>query len=947
MPTFPSYHGPPLPEILNPLNPRHYLMLLDWVFFKPSRLKQYLYNADPALYFQTGLKPLNQAFQLPAYRNLIKTGLLLIAVWNMVVWNGSLAILMLLGASMDWMRIALGVAGGVTLGIALGVAGGVTLGIALGVAGGVAWGVAWSIAWGVAGSIAWGVAWSIVWNVAGGVALGIAGGVTLGVAGSVALGAAGGAILGVAGSTGVLRLPIYFFQIWLALWQSRPGPGAPARLARHPALWDELVILPFPRLGRLLAEALAEDLDSGIRASRALLRNSFQRWAVAWAWAHFLSAHPCPLIPLYQALSDAALEECPDEPITWDDLRFRPFARALWLGELGGVFVDPTTGGWERISEWLAWAITRPLRDQPDPHIALLARFLLHLIRDEERVLERGPDPDRLEEAVRAIAGLPHGEEVVRSLQALIRVGDVQGMEDIAQAGAEFDWLDHLHEEPLRPPVLEALRGLWDVATEARRFQEATSPADQAAALNRATGMLAELEKFAEKIILPEQVLLRRAVRRWQEVVAKAAGQWGERALREMAPAARQALIGGERRATFWSRPVEPFPSPYQTGRPVEPPLFVGRQDILARIREIWTRKPNPDSVILYGHRRMGKTSILRNLGQVAPPGSLLVYADLKGLAAFAEGIHHLLQNLAQEIAWAAQDRGLGIPDPSPSDYAAPPEAARSFRGLLRRVLAKLPAEGILILALDEFEMVDILVQDPHKPFGPELYDFLRDISFQNRVALVLAGLHTLDEMSQDYRHAFHESYVNIHVSYLAPEAAEQLITRPTPDFRLNYHPEVVRRIIELTHGQPLLIQRICTELVHHLNHELFDLGKDREARVLPEDLDAVLTDDFIRTETRYFVGIWNDQIQEREPESAVLGALATGPMSEEALARVTGLSLEVLQEALSYLQKRDLIGKNAKGQWDLLVPLMRRWLRLNRELWKVRGPSARIGGER
>jgi len=755
------------------------------------------------------------------------------------------------------------------------------------------------------------------------VTLGVAMGVALGVMGSVVWGVA----MGVALSVGALRLPFYLLQVWPALWQSRRGPGAPARLARHPALWDELAVLPFPRLGCLLADALAEDLDFGLEASWELLHNPFQRWAVARGWARFLTTTANPLATLYSILPSPLLD-------TW------PPARVLWLGELAAVFVDTSR------LEWLVWALTRPLRGQPDPRVAPLARFLLHLV-DETRVLGWGPDPDRLEEAVRAIAGLPHGEEVVRSLQALIRVEDVQGMEDIAQAGAEFDWLDHLREEPLRPPVLESLRGLWDVAIEARRFQEATSPADQAAALNRVAGMLAELWKFAGKINLPERVLILRVIHRWWMVVAGAAGQLGDRTLREMAPAARQALIGGERRATFWSRPAGPFPSPYQTGRPVEPPLFVGRQDILARIREIWARKSNPDSVILYGHRRMGKTSILRNLGQVAPLGSLLVYADLKGLAAFAEGIHHLLQNLAQEITWVAQDRGLGIPDPSPSDYAAPSEAARSFRDLLRQVLAGLPAEGILILALDEFETVDVLVRDPQKPFGPELYDFLRDISFRNRVALVLAGLHTLDEMSRDYQHAFHESYVNIHVSYLAPEAAEQLITRPTPDFRLNYHPEVVRRIIELTHGQPLLIQRICTELVHHLNHELFDLEKDREARVLPEDLDAVLTDEFIGTETRYFEGIWNDQIQGREPERAVLGALAAGPMSEEALARVTGLSLEVLQEALSYLQKRDLIGKNANGQWDLLVPLMRRWLRLNRKLWEVQDPSARIGGER
>ena len=49
-PTFPTYRGPPLPQALNPLDPRHYLMLFKWIYFQPSRFKHYLYNADPVSY---------------------------------------------------------------------------------------------------------------------------------------------------------------------------------------------------------------------------------------------------------------------------------------------------------------------------------------------------------------------------------------------------------------------------------------------------------------------------------------------------------------------------------------------------------------------------------------------------------------------------------------------------------------------------------------------------------------------------------------------------------------------------------------------------------------------------------------------------------------------------------------------------------------------------------
>jgi hypothetical protein len=394
-----------------------------------------------------------------------------------------------------------------------------------------------------------------------------------------------------------------------------------------------------------------------------------------------------------------------------------------------------------------------------------------------------------------------------------------------------------------------------------------------------------------------------------------------------MAPSDRRALSGGHRRASLWSRPAEPYPNPYKAGDPVYPPLFVGRGDVFGRIREVWGRKANPDSVILYGHRRMGKSSILRNLGPYAPPGSLLAYADLKAETAFAKGAHHLLRGLADVVAWTAQERGLSIPEPDAAAYAAPHEASLAFRRLLRRVLAALPEEATLVLALDEFEALDASVREGK--LGREVYDYVRALTQEPRIVLALAGLHTLDEMSRDYQAAFFGSYANILVSYLPPEAAQQLVTRPTPDFPLDYHPDVVQQIIAETHGQPLLVQRLCQELVNRVNHELFDLEREREARVTPPDLAAVLGDDFLRREVRYFDGLWVDQVAGRPAAAAVLRALAARPATAGDLAAGMGRSLAEVQDALRYLAVRDLVSAGAEDRWDLVIPLMRRWLRL------------------
>lgn len=69
MPNFPTYRGE-LPECLSPLKLRDYFLLAYWVFFRPTALKCYLYQADPELYRAgAGLK-IFRTLSVPAYRNL-------------------------------------------------------------------------------------------------------------------------------------------------------------------------------------------------------------------------------------------------------------------------------------------------------------------------------------------------------------------------------------------------------------------------------------------------------------------------------------------------------------------------------------------------------------------------------------------------------------------------------------------------------------------------------------------------------------------------------------------------------------------------------------------------------------------------------------------------------------------------------------------------------------
>lgn len=68
MPNFPIYRGEK-PEVLNPLNLRHYLLLAYWVYFRPTALNCYLHAALPSWELAPGLSRIFKLWRVRAYRN--------------------------------------------------------------------------------------------------------------------------------------------------------------------------------------------------------------------------------------------------------------------------------------------------------------------------------------------------------------------------------------------------------------------------------------------------------------------------------------------------------------------------------------------------------------------------------------------------------------------------------------------------------------------------------------------------------------------------------------------------------------------------------------------------------------------------------------------------------------------------------------------------------------
>jgi hypothetical protein len=418
-----------------------------------------------------------------------------------------------------------------------------------------------------------------------------------------------------------------------------------------------------------------------------------------------------------------------------------------------------------------------------------------------------------------------------------------------------------------------------------------------------------------DDIPAPAGPLLAVAVARWRQVIVAAGGE----------------LARGDARG--------PVANPYVAGNPVTGALFVGREDVLRRLEELWTGSGQKPSVVLYGHRRMGKSSILHNLGARFGTNTIVVDFNMQRVG-LVNSTGELLYNLALALLDAQTLRVSKTLRVLEQDFTAH-NPYTAFDRFLRQ-LDPARGETRFIITVDEFEIIERLIAEGK--LEPRLLDFWRGlIQTYPWFVMAFAGLHTLQEMTRDYWHPLYGSVTGIPISFLGHAAAWQLITNPSPDFDLDYDHAAVERIIALTNGQPYLAQLVGHGLVTRFNRQNFEQGVERERRFTLEDVEAVIAaPEFFRDGDAYFMGVWRQALtSEPGGQTAVLCALATTsaqpssrlfegrrPMTTAAIAASAKLTVEETQAALAALARHDVVIEE-NGGWRFTVELMRRWVQL------------------
>ncbi|MGH9938191.1 MAG: hypothetical protein ACREAM_18250 [Blastocatellia bacterium] len=532
--------------------------------------------------------------------------------------------------------------------------------------------------------------------------------------------------------------------------------------------------------------------------------------------------------------------------------------------------------------------------------------------------------------------GLPRGEEFYQSLRLITASLHCESLQKIAKLRDEFEALFEV-DDPLRYRIVTVFRRLRDAAIDAASFLTAAHEITRRDALLKAQGVLEEARRLADEVYEPERSLLLVVIEHWRRMFAVEGGRVAERV------------------------EVETLPNPYIAGRPIRPEdgrLFAGRRDEFLAIEE---KLQTGVGLVIYGQRRIGKSSILLHLRERLPHSLPPVYLNLQQLMANTTG--GFLRAVGNEIVKQLSDKldvrspGFsrkgseteaippegGTPNflveggttnalahalPSPEEFAREPFL--SLNQLLDEIERRLQPGQRVLLSFDEFEELEQRVKAGR--IEKEIFAYLRGVTQTGRgFALLFAGLHTLEQMTREYWNPFFQSVQTVRIGYLSELDARQLITDPIDRFPLGYDEEAINRIVAVTNSHPYLMQSACHNLVNRLNDPLY-----RSARAKVEDVEAVL-EKTLETSGYYFDDyVWGWSSAEERVALSLLaeaGEWAEFTLVEKHLGREAALDATRNLVARSILDERSERGELV---FRFQIPLSRLWVRRTK-------PSARI----
>jgi hypothetical protein len=371
--------------------------------------------------------------------------------------------------------------------------------------------------------------------------------------------------------------------------------------------------------------------------------------------------------------------------------------------------------------------------------------------------------------------------------------------------------------------------------------------------------------------------------------------------------------------------------SRYSGGTPVEEQkMFFGRRELLDRIYSELTTGPLGQCFVLYGQKRSGKSSVLRQLAKRLGPPNLAVYLSLgtvdtaKAERSFVQAcIDSLYERLVHDF-----DMTDVLEHNWPRDFQVDASPIESFRRSVfastHLIQARKGWRNVRpIFLIDEFTYVYEYIREGllTPAFMRQWKSLLESRTFD----AVLIGQDTMPRFKEAYPNEFGVTH-DERISYLSAEEARALAEEPIMiSGGSRYKGASLDRLISLTAGSPFYLQIFCDRLVQHLN-------RNRLAFITESVIGDVLA--------QLTTGPSALPLDKFDPLITAAGeSVALGP-KEKYLALLTSVALkpsitarEVGQEdalLVRDLFAREVLDQDANGRLRIRVGLFAEWLRAN-----------------
>ncbi len=380
------------------------------------------------------------------------------------------------------------------------------------------------------------------------------------------------------------------------------------------------------------------------------------------------------------------------------------------------------------------------------------------------------------------------------------------------------------------------------------------------------------------------------------------------------------------------------FQNPYIAGNPVgDTPSFVGRSDVLREVLRVLHHAQN-NAIVLYGQRRIGKTSVLQALQTQLPKQGTYqpVFFDLQDKAKWP--LERVLRELARTISHAL---GQAAPDLGHS-----PEI--NFRQvwlpqLLQTLYADAPLahpETSLVILFDEF---DVLAEPEAEQAGAALFPYLRELLMidSNCLNFVFVIGRNIDDLTNIALSLF-KATPSKRVSLLSREDTIDLIRLAESNQSLQWSDIVVETVWQLTCGHPFLTQHLCQNIWENLHDEVLESPPKVQLR----DVEAAIPD-ILDASRNTLEWLWDGLPPAERVVASALAEAGAGIITETQLEHLlyeSGVRVVIreLQNAPQLLQDWDLI-EPAEGGYRFRVELLRRWIAKYKPLHRVQDELDRV----